>query len=83
MRKPIEMKPFGNMNNVVRPKRVGSSTAPAKQVDTSSSAYSVEDAAGYVADGLDTHLSGQDKHFISMIADLDEQAAADNYKQYF
>jgi hypothetical protein len=78
MRRPIEMKPLGNMNNVVRAKRVGSSTAPAKQVNSSSSSYSEEDAAGWYAANGEVQLSGQDKHMLTML-DAYDQATADTF----
>lgn len=78
MRRPIEMKPLGNMNNVVKAKRVGSSTAPAKPVNSSSSSYSEEDAAGWYAANSEQQLSGQDKHMLTML-DAYDQAQANNY----
>jgi hypothetical protein len=83
MRRPITMQPIGNMNNVIRPKRVASSTAPAKPQPSSSSSYSPQDAGGWYAENLDTALSGMDKHVLTMLDDLGDAEADQAISDYF
>ena len=75
MRRKITMQPLGVMKNCVRPKRVSSSTAPAKPVPSSSCAYSEEDAAGWYAANGEGQMSGQDKHFVTMLDNYSEEEA--------
>jgi hypothetical protein len=77
------MQPIGNMNNVVRPKRVSSSTCPAKPQPSSSSSYSPQDAGGWYAENLDMHLSGMDKHMLTMLDGLGDAEADQAISNYF
>jgi hypothetical protein len=71
------------MNNVVRPKRVSSSTAPAKPVPSSSSAYSNEDCPGWYAANSDIQFTGQEKHMLQMVDGLSDEAADEAISNFF
>jgi hypothetical protein len=72
----MEFKPLGNVGAVVRPQRVSSSTTPSRRGD--SETLSNDPQTVYSSEEFS--LSGEERHFMSMLESSDISAAeADTY----
>jgi hypothetical protein len=75
-RRPMEFKPLGNVGAVVRPTRVSSSTTPSRRGDSETQSNDAQTVYG----AADVQMSGQERHFMSMLESSDITAAeADSY----